>query len=377
MVKFLIFMILIVISVFSVDEKTLKDCFNNFNEEDLIVGEEKADLNEFKNTDLDDRKTTVIKQEEKARIEQEKNPHLRHGGTGSIFLNKNDPKYQKHLKDFEKTINMPILRDELIKALNREGLNCSYDEGSKPVIESPYILGWEDYNEPQDPADHDLIPHFCEFLKNKYDCTDTFHLKCLNISEKGADFEITNFTSSGVRTIFEGLKAAPAEEPQVKLNASINQVTDKIIEIKSTSGEYTLDKVDLYFDIKINTKPELLSSFLVEHFNFKGYGVIKVNNNVAYSLPSAATDISESWVLERMCEWGYPLAVNASDHEKKQSARNIDLKPYLRQGNNRISIRIVLIGKGYIDFRMRVGERICLNWLKEWREECKLLDRQF
>jgi hypothetical protein len=170
---------------------------------------------------------------------------------------------------------------------------------------------------------------------------------------------------------------------------------ERYIDIKATYGShvswnrdylyYPAGYVNVYIDFELKNKPEIINSFVVEYFSFDGAGMISLNDSPAYVYPYGdRLDVIGEY---KEFKWGKKnkntkrfqyintgsgWAAVHKDVSGSRTLRNINLKPYLKEGSNRIHVKGVNTFNGSVQIRIRFAKKICLKWQDEWREECTL-----
>jgi hypothetical protein len=198
--------------------------------------------------------------------------------------------------------------------------------------------------------------NICEHLQNQYHCRSTLKLKCTK----------PYYTSSQgfkIQSIFGGISS------------------------NYTNGIWTLgwsDTMILYggkgaiYDYNIDFSLEDLQSidnFLLESIIYDDLVLVKLNNNNVYSGPFGGDRLilQKRWFFSRYHDV-FTGSTVATIEQGRLHAHNssIDLKPLLKSGNNTLSIRLAVGGRGGLLMKIRAETKACeeKDWVQSWEETC-------
>lgn len=120
----------------------------------------------------------------------------------------------------------------------------------------------------------------------------------------------------------------------------------------------------------------LIKDFTIINVGFDDYMEILVNGTSVYAGPDGGSNLQ---IVYKKAFFGFqtPFINNGhSDHHCERSTNwnfpaNIDLKPYLKEGENNIRIRVFVSGAGEGWLKIRAKQNCCSNWQIEREEKCE------
>lgn len=251
----------------------------------------------------------------------------------------------KMFTDGDRYMRDPIGQMDLI---NSQG--CAVEEGNKGFVKQENI---ETYT--------DIIKELriCEKPITKFRCTRTLSLECKSIAQ-------CDYGGIAKSTFSEGLIY------EIEKGGALTIGTDGDNYYK---GECSTFVKSANFKI---AKLDLVSIFKLVHVKFDDYMELKLNGNIIYVGPDGGDYVrvekegDEEKVYngknynkcERDTSW---------DSDKNMSRVSVDLKPYLKQGENTLEIKIIVSGGGEGWLKIDAKQKCCENnnWQETWIESCE------
>lgn len=309
------------------------------------------------------------------------------------FVDYSKPGMMEHKKDAEIIATATgVLLDNLVSRLKELGVDCKTVKGNQE-IEPQYFI---ELNKQQHRNTiYDQL--FCEQLHNKYRCVDQLTLQCSELTEGAASITINDVSVSGY-----GRNNGPGAFIR---NPTINwHHIDKYLEINSKVGDvrgWHVDPdgpfwsalLDISINITVADEQKDLTSFVIESLNFAGNVMITVNEQLVLNYPAGGEVLnpigSLQWLRTGSREQGFEMVAIGGgrtfvvwwDQDDRlgvhggascRSLTNIDLRAFIRQGTNLISIKQVSSIHANNNMRIRIGRRTCANWREQWNELCRL-----
>jgi len=131
-------------------------------------------------------------------------------------------------------------------------------------------------------------------------------------------------------------------------------------------GNCTVYEDTSSFNIE-NTK--LVSVFKLVHVRFDDYMKLTLNGHVIYVGPFGGNDLTVR---------GGRVFNGIGNHDCEKSIDrnlpvNIDLKPFIKDGKNEITMKVIVSGWGHGWFRIKAKQQCCENddWKENWVEHCE------
>ena len=311
----------------------------------------------------------------------------------SVLIDQSQPGMKAHLVDAN---NIAESTDQLLKNLvqglkQSNDIDCKEYEGYRDLENSYHarkVTRQENHiaNE----------PFFCEHLRNKYDCKDDLEIHCLQFSSRREDVRITgaNFkyqVVDGVMVMRHDYKPTVQHEEKIE----DKWLSGGAIGYKAFLTTYKLAEVDLTvsFDVRIN--PESFLEFALETLSYTGFVLVKLNDKVAFAAPYGGNDLRSlgyynkvkikttgfAFLTTRDYYDAYPVISTGNQtynlgeggNSKPKDVGSVDLRPYLREGINTLTIKGISANDGYVTARLKSYERLCLKWSEDkWNETCTL-----
>lgn len=265
----------------------------------------------------------------------------------------------KHKSDVKQIVSLTESTiSGLTEMLERAGIECIEEDKKSEIVDPNFIEVRKEKNK-----ETDYVEHFCEQLRNEYNCYDDLRLTC------------TEPVSDGL----EGF--SPSGNIDYNYDASSNKLT-----IGNDGGYMVgIGKIfDFHLDFNIHSKDQ------VKEFYFKNLWVddlviIKLNGNKIYSgyLPGIEklilrTDKIYGYGIFRDRKYGVQISdnpenvINIEHDSYRYFSVNRDLRGYLKNGHNRLDIRLAVGGWGSVKMELQVSQYGCKRWSEKWSTICRL-----
>lgn len=119
---------------------------------------------------------------------------------------------------------------------------------------------------------------------------------------------------------------------------------------------------------------EKVKSFVLEQVRFDDYVMIKLNDHLVYHGPDSEAG-EDRIELIRPGRYG---VITTNGHNRKPCERSThwhrtiqkDLKQYLKEGENTISVTIATAGHGMVEMKIRAKQHCCKDWDITWDKKC-------
>ncbi len=247
----------------------------------------------------------------------------------------------KMFKDADRYMQDPISQMELIKSQG-----CAEEDNSRSgFIKQENIETYTDIVEEL---------RICERPITKFRCTRTLSLECKSIAQ-------CDYGGIAKGTFSEGLLYDISEGGLL----TIGRDGDNYYE-----GQCATFKEIVSFRI---AKLDLVSIFQLTRLKFDDYIELKLNGHIVYVGP----DGGEYVRVEK--ENGKDKVFNGKHYNEceraidQDEAVKVDLKPYLKQGENVLEIKLIVGGKGEARLEIEAKQKCCENndWQETWVENCE------
>lgn len=267
------------------------------------------------------------------------------------------PGASMHKKDAEEIISATNIKlGELTRALKDIGIDCR--EVSKDRdIKDPYLIELE--REEVKEVDYDKT--LCEQVKNNYSCTSSFKATCRH--KYSVPLEESRF-----------LTALPKS-----YDARSGILTfGWLYNFTQPGGHGT------QYDYKVSFRIDALeavSEFALKEVGYDDFVRVTINGYQIFAGPFGGDRLE---LLKDKTIWdrtpGFPyfgVAIDGSGRvhcadqfEWRVAPTYVDLRRFLKEGNNSIDIRLIVGGGGgiWLKFSARVNE--CNSWNETWEEQC-------
>ena len=186
----------------------------------------------------------------------------------------------------------------------------------------------------------------CEVPTSQFKCVKALKLTC--VAKNDCDF-------GGI------IKESVASD--MKLDYSGGILTIGTIADNYWDGFCKIYDRDTEFSIK---NIRLLQEFKLVRTGFDDYIEIKINGTTVYIGPDGGKKLE---VINGLVFDGH----NYNSCERNinwDNNLNIDLKPYLVEGRNKISIRVIVTGRGEGWLQIAAKQHCCSSWREDWVKNC-------
>ena len=116
-----------------------------------------------------------------------------------------------------------------------------------------------------------------------------------------------------------------------------------------------------------------VKEFTLQEIRFDDWVIITLNNNKVYSGPYNFSKLE----MGHKPLWGYHRVDigDSRDHSTEndtwyQRSLNLNLKSYLKSGNNELKIRLIVGGKGGLFMNFKFSQYGCNKWSEYWQTSC-------
>ncbi|MDX1923624.1 MAG: hypothetical protein SFT91_00040, partial [Rickettsiaceae bacterium] len=256
-----------------------------------------------------------------------------------------------HKNDIDAIVNTIESKMESLTSLLKEnGIDCQGTIGSNELV-LPFVQ--EEVLTQKSAKDYRQTP--CEQKQNLYDCKDIVKLRCSSKSFKLPSS--LNFTSN-----------LPTSSNIAKGEITFGWPYNHSL----SGGPGTL------FDYNINFNIEELAEFAefsLAEIGYDDFIRISINDHQIFNGPFGGDRLILHHHRIDFFSWFYRVQTSASDfHSSEQNtwftSGSINLKSYLKQGPNKIDIRVIVGNKGGIWLKFIAKTNSCSKWEESWEEQC-------
>ena len=271
------------------------------------------------------------------------------------FTDYSAPGMLEHRRDMDEIIlGTNNMMKPIFEVFKEIGVDCKAAKGNKE-IEPEYHIHLEQRME-RDKGNTKYDQVFCERLRNQYNCQDLLSLKCSNITSKPSNLSMTG-TNLPVIENRVGFARFGSHNPHWL-----------------SGGDGTL--YDYYVTFNISN-PLNISYFRIGGINYDDWVLIKLNGNYIWSGPRGGlrldfADSGPSLGFRAVAIDNSGQCFSTENDTWFYSTLNIDMKPYLKEGSNTLSIRLIVGGYGGILFDLSLADKECSAWTEDWSEKCTL-----
>jgi hypothetical protein len=282
------------------------------------------------------------------------------------------PGQTRHKQDMEQIANASgNLIAKLTEGLKDIGVDCKKTKGNKEV-EPQYTIDTEQ----EHISDITYTKVICEQPRNTYDCAQSLKVSCKQAGD--CDRGVISLSS--------------VSSDDIKWEYSYPYLT--IGKLATQSWWYgSCDTFDRAAYFQIRSKEEI-TEFKLAEVKFADYLWIKVNGHTVYLGPKGGHYIEGFFNnnlpivrngqgqyecdLTHRCEYKGKCKSTGcqSQHCEKIPSFNfnldIDLKPYLKEGNNEIWTRVIVGSAGEGWMRIIAKQKCCMSWQEQWSEQCQI-----
>lgn len=325
---------------------------------------------------------------------------VKSGVINQIYVDEESPLFQQAKKDAHAIANASgALIGKLTEKLKDIGIDCKTVKGNKEV-EPEYYLEIK-----KEPAKDTIYNQkICQELRNQYVCKDILKLKCENFSEQAANAKIINITADGygrnngigdtsVSTSIGGrfIRNAAVKWEQAGLYTNITASVGNVMYFGAAqNGPYWAAVLDMHIHLELLEDPKSLHSLSIEPLIFSSNTMLSVNGKLVLNYPMGGDRLEPTGELQLMGSRGEAFErINLGggrsfvlwwdqDGNGRHGSRgnyppkNIDLKPFVKQGSNVIHVRQVGHVFNLLDIRMKMSSLACQRAQEEWEEICTL-----
>lgn len=134
------------------------------------------------------------------------------------------------------------------------------------------------------------------------------------------------------------------------------------------SGSCAIFKRETKFSVK---DKDLLKEFRLFEAGFDDHIEIKINGHIVYVGPYGGTKLEVVDYRVHNGKGTLSCELNSSWHR----SLDIDLLPYLNEGENNITMTVVVSGRGEGWFKIAAKQHCCKEWIEEWVDHCEPFTR--
>ncbi len=274
------------------------------------------------------------------------------GILNEIYLDYSRPLNKQHMKDAKAIASAQddLLKNLLIK-LKEFGVDCKTVKGDKR-IEPEYFL------QTKITQHKDTIYNqtFCEELRNKYSCTNSLSLRC--ISPTTDPLTASDFTGTTLPVNFDSTSGI------------LTFGWNKNFTMHGGAGKQYNHKITFKL-----TNKDGVAEFKLKDVGWDDHLRVTINDHQIFLAP-----VSHGNKLELIkSRWFYRVKVDDSGNTYNpeynrwhRRTPNIDLKPYLKNGQNTIGITLIVGGMGGLWLKFKASFKKCNSWQEVWKEKCVL-----
>ena len=210
----------------------------------------------------------------------------------------------------------------------------------------------------------------CEVPVNKFKCNKVLEVSCKKTAE--CDY-------GGVQ---EGsAKIEGGQNDPNKVFKFVNGNLEIGLDTKGNNLYGTCATFDKSFVFNVENK-DFISSFKMVYTSFDDYLQLKLNGHTFYVGPDGGSGV-EVVARRRHSFWGrvyHENVVYNGDQDRSCERgqhwnidKEIELKEYLKEGNNVLDMRVIVSGEGKGFLRLKVKRICCGNndWHETWTEHCE------
>lgn len=268
------------------------------------------------------------------------------------------PGASMHKKDAEEIISATNIKlGELTRALKDIGIDCR--EASKERdIKDPYLIELE--REEIKEVDYDK--KLCEQVKNNYSCTSSFKATCRH--KYSVSLEEFRFLTSLPKS-YDGASGVLTFGWPYNFTQGGGQ---------GTQYDY---KVSFRIDAL-----EAVSEFALKEVGYDDFIRVTINGHQIFAGPFGGDRLEllkDKTIFDRRYA-GFPFygvaidgsgLVHCADQFKwRVVPTHVDLKRFLKEGENTIDIRLIVGGGGGIWLKFSARVNACNSWNETWEEQC-------
>ncbi len=215
------------------------------------------------------------------------------------------------------------------------------------------------------------------FPKQVVEIDPKYHYGChkkRDVKEKICEDRITNIKCKQSKECDLGGIEPDSIASDMMIHSDKGVLTIGTIALNYWSGNCNLYDKNTTFKIK---NLRAIKDFTIFNVGFDDYMEIFVNGVSVYAGPDGGKDLKVVW--KKIGFRGNTPYINNGHHDKhcerntdRNFTVNIDLKPYLREGENSIRIKVFVTGYGEGWLKIRAKQNCCSNWDITREEKCRL-----
>ena len=257
----------------------------------------------------------------------------------------------KHQQDMEQIANASSqLIAKLTEGLKELGVDCKKTKGHQEV-EPQYVIDTEQ----EHTSDITYTKIICEQPQNSYDCAQSLKLTCKQAGE---------CDSGGI------VKASVSSD--MKFEYSYPYLTIGTIADNYWGGR--CDAYDRVTKFQVRNKEEI-KEFKIVQVGFDDYLWIKVNGHTVYVGPDGGDRLE---IVQKGGFFNFKVVETGNGRHSCERNTNwnfnvdINLLPYLKEGENEIWIRVIVAGAGEGWMKIIAKQHCCMSWQEQWSEQCQI-----
>lgn len=239
-------------------------------------------------------------------------------------------------------------------------------EDKEEIIESTKTEKCDEY--------YDLKQSSC-FPKQIVEIDPKYHYECYkkrDVKEKICEDKITSIKCTASKECDLGGIVPDSIDSDMILSNDLGIITLGTISDNYWTGNCSLYDKTTSFKIK-NLKA--IKDFTIFNVGFDDYMEIVVNGVSVYAGPDGGKDLHVVW--KKQSFWNLPYINNGHSENICERNRNwsfnvdINILPYLVEGDNRIRIKVFVSGAGEGWLKIRAKQNCCSNWDITREEKCR------
>jgi hypothetical protein len=276
------------------------------------------------------------------------------------------PGQTRHKQDMGQIANASgNLIAKLTEGLKNIGIDCKKTKGNKEVEAQYGIDTLQEHT-----SDITYTKVICEQPRNSYDCAQSLKVSCKQAGD----------CNSG------GISLSSVSSGDIKWEYSYPNLTIGKLEKQTGWWQGRCDTFDRAAYFQIRSKEEI-TEFKLAEVKFADYLWIKVNGHTVYVGPKGGNYIegffNNNLPIVRNGQGQYGCDLTRECRKTKHSEfcektpsfnfnLSLDLKPYLKEGNNEIWTRVIVgwAGEGWM--RIIAKQKCCMSWQEQWGEQCQI-----
>lgn len=262
-----------------------------------------------------------------------------------------------HKRDVEEIVSSTNRKlGELTRTLRDLGIDCR-EEAKSAEIKDPYLIDIERSESKEIEYDQ----KFCEQPRNSYSCVEKLSTRCAD--PRLVSGKLTDIRGNMVHTIdaYGNLRIGVDRERYYFHPWGSQQDYEFSFNVDNVEG---------------------IASFKLVQVDWADYIVIKLNDYLIFAEPEIRGGKLEMSTDPRHFRWNremyYGVDIGIGDFRPTQTLQyysrtpNYEAKSFLKNGVNRLKMRLVYGGGGKIHTILKYQEKRCESWIEERNETCTL-----